>query len=106
MIVVIGRVRTDDARRAELVRIAQDVARASREEDACLGYRFYADSEDPDAYVFVEEWDSLAGLREHFGTSHIATFMAAIKDAITAPPDVDVHVVSETISLADAAASA
>jgi quinol monooxygenase YgiN len=103
MIVVIGRVRTDASKREELVRIAQEVARASREESACIGYRFYADTEEEDAYVFVEEWESLDALREHFRTPHIATFMKAIPNAIVATPDVQFHEVAQTMDIAQAA---
>ena len=85
------------------------MARASREEAACLGYRFYADTEQQDAYLFVEEWESMDALREHFGTDHIASFMGEIFDAIVGVPDVQVHEVARTMTLATpppAAASA
>ena len=104
MVVVIGRVRTDAARRERLVQIAQEVASASREEAACVGYRFYADSEQEDAYLFVEEWESMDALREHFATPHIERFMGAIFDAIVGAPEVQVHEVGRTMSLGEAAA--
>lgn len=103
MIVVVGRVQTDAEKRAELIRIGQEVARASREEAGCIGYRFYADTEREDAYVFVEEWESLAALREHFKTPHIATFMQAVQAAIVATPDVQFHEVARTYGLDDVA---
>jgi quinol monooxygenase YgiN len=101
MIVVTGRVRTDAARRAELVRIGQAVAVASREEEGCLGYRLYQDTEDENAFVFVEEWESLEILKRHFATPHIATFMRAIPEALVAPADVRFHDVARTYGLAD-----
>ncbi len=103
MVVVIGRVRTDASKREQLLRIGQEVARASREEAACLGYRFYADTELQDAYLFVEEWESMEALREHFGTDHIASFMGEIFDAIVGAPDVQVHEVARTVTLGEAA---
>jgi quinol monooxygenase YgiN len=106
MVVVIGRVRTDAARREHLLRIGQEVARASREEAGCLGYRFYADTEEEDAYLFVEEWKSMDALREHFATDHIARFMGQIFDAIVGAPDVQVHDVGRTMTLGEAAAQA
>jgi quinol monooxygenase YgiN len=103
VVVVIGRVRTDSSKREQLLRIGQEVARASREEAGCLGYRFYADTELQDAYLFVEEWESMDALREHFATAHIATFMGAIFDAIVDRPDVQVHEVGRTMTLGEAA---
>jgi quinol monooxygenase YgiN len=99
MIVVIGRVRTDSAKRDELIRIANDVVQASRGDRGCIGYRFYQEMEDEDAYLFVEEWETLEALREHFATSHIATFMQAIPAAIVGAPDVQFHEVSRTMDL-------
>jgi quinol monooxygenase YgiN len=101
MIVVVGRVRTDSARREELIRIGQTVAAASREEEDCLGYRLYEDTETPNEFVFVEEWADEAALRRHFATPHIAEFMAAIRGTLIAPPDVQFHTVASTMDLAD-----
>ena len=62
MIVVVGRAVTDDARREDFIRIAQAVARASRGEDGCRSYRVYEDTERPNEFVFVEEWESTEAL--------------------------------------------
>src|SRR5690349_11527006 len=105
MIVVIGRVRTDSEKRDELIRIANDVVQASRQDRGCIGYRFYQEMDDEDAYLFVEEWESLAALREHFQTQHIATFMQAILGAIVGTPDVQFHEVSRSMDLGNVASA-
>ncbi len=101
MIVVVGRVSTDAEKRDDLVRIGQAVARASREEAGCLAYAVYEDTEAPDRFVFVEEWESMAALQAHFATPHIAEFMRAITGAITAAPDVKFHEVANSIDLSE-----
>jgi quinol monooxygenase YgiN len=101
VIVVVGRVRTTPEKAEELIRIGQAVAQASRDEDGCLGYRFYADTEDPDAYLFVEEWESMEALQRHFTTPHIARLMQEIPDAIAGTPEVQFHEVARSIGLAD-----
>ena len=101
MIVVVGRVRADPEKRAQLIEIGQRVAVASREEAGCLNYALHQDTEDENAFVFVEEWQSEAALREHFATPHIAQFMAAIRQVIVAEPDVQFHTVASTLTLAD-----
>ena len=68
MIVVVGRVATNAEKRAELLRIGQAVATASRQEAGCLGYRLYEDTEVENDFVFIEEWESDEALRRHFGT--------------------------------------
>ncbi|HEV3129819.1 MAG TPA: putative quinol monooxygenase [Solirubrobacteraceae bacterium] len=105
MIVVVGRVQTDSEKRAELVRIGQAVAAASRQESGCISYRVYEDTERENEFVFVEEWESDEALRRHFATSHIGEFMRAIPAAVVAPPDVKFHTIASTMDLADVGAT-
>jgi quinol monooxygenase YgiN len=104
MIVVVGRVRTDDEKRESMIDVAQTVARASREEAGCINYRIYEDTEQPNEFVFVEEWADDAALQSHFATPHIAQFMGAITDTLVAPPEVNFHEISRSRSLADVTA--
>jgi quinol monooxygenase YgiN len=101
MIVVIGRVRTDPDMRAELVRLGQTLAAASRSEAGCISYRLYEDTEAENEFVFVEEWEGDEALQRHFATSHIAEFMRAVPAAVVARPDVSFHTVAHTRNLAD-----
>ena len=101
MIVVVGRVATNAEKRAELLRIGQAVAAASRQEAGCLGYRLYEDTEIENDFVFIEEWESDDALRRHFGTAHIAEFMQAFPATLTAPPDVKFHTIESSMDLAD-----
>jgi quinol monooxygenase YgiN len=104
MIVVVARVSTDAGKRAEMLEVAHRVAAASREEAGCLSYRIYEDSERPNEFVFVEEWQDDAALQQHFGTPHIAEFMRAILGTITAPPDVRFHEIASTRDLSQVSA--
>jgi quinol monooxygenase YgiN len=101
MIVVVGRVRTNADKRAELVRIGQAVAGASREEPGCISYRLYEDTELDNDFVFVEEWESSDALQQHFASAHVADFMRAIPDTIVGPPDVKFHTIERSVDLAD-----
>lgn len=101
MIVVVGRVQTDAGKRAELVRIGQAVAAASRLEPGCISYRLYEDTETKNEFVFIEEWESDDALRRHFATSHVAVLMQAIPATIVAPPDVKFHSIASSMDLAD-----
>jgi quinol monooxygenase YgiN len=103
VIVVVGRVSTDAAKRSALIEIAQRVAAASRAEEGCAEYRVYEDTEQPNEFVFVEEWDSEEALQRHFATGHIAEFMGAIRGAIVGAPDVKFHQIAGTRDLSDVA---
>lgn len=103
MIVVIGRVSTDTAKRAELIDVAQNVASASRQEDGCISYRIYEDTERANDFVFVEEWETEEALQQHFRTPHIGEFMQAIPRTIVAAPDVKFHQIASTRDLSEVA---
>ena len=105
MIVVVGRVSTDPAKRARLLEVAHEVAAASREEDGCNSYRVFEDTEQPNEFVFVEEWDTEEALQQHFRTSHIAEFMQAIPGAIVGAPDVRFHQIASTRDLSQVGAT-
>jgi len=104
MIVVVGRVSSDAEKRGELIDVAQAVARASRAEEGCIGYRFYEDTERPNEFVFVEEWVDQAALERHFETEHIRVFMGAVGGALVAPPEVKFHTIASSVDLADVSA--
>lgn len=101
MIVVVGRVSTDASKRVELVEVAQRVASASRREQGCIGYRIYEDTEQPNEFVFVEEWESEGALKEHFGTPHIAEFMDAVRGTLVSSPEVKFHTIASTRDLSE-----
>ncbi len=101
MIVVVGRVKTDEGKREELVRIGQTVAAASRQEAGCISYRLYEDTELDNEFVVVEEWENSEALQRHFATSHVADFMRAIPATVVAPPDVKFHTIESTMDLAE-----
>lgn len=54
------------------------MVRATREEAGCLDYALCQDLVDPDTLRAVEHWESLAALKAHFGTPHMAAFREAI----------------------------
>ncbi len=99
MIVVVGRVQTDASKRAELIRVGQAVAAASRTEAGCISYSLYESTESSDEFVFVEEWENDEALQSHFKTAHIAEFMQAIPATLVAPPDVRFHEISSSRDL-------
>jgi quinol monooxygenase YgiN len=102
--VVIGRVQTDADKRSDLIRIGQAVAAASREEDGCISYRLYEDTEAANEFVFVEEWDSNEALQRHFASPHIGEFMRLIPAAIVGSPDVKFHTIASTADLSNVSA--
>ena len=60
----------------------------------CVGCRLYADFEDPDAFMLVEEWSTREALDRHLTSSAFKTLVAAI-ELSTEPPTVHIDSVEQ-----------
>jgi quinol monooxygenase YgiN len=96
MIIVIARVRPQPDRRAELLAVLEEVQAASREDDGCLNYGYYANISDPDAMVAVEEWRDRAALEAHLAQPHILRLVRALGGALAEPPQIVAHEVASS----------
>ena len=96
MILVIGRVRCEAEQRDRLVELFETMQDNSRREDGCLRYGFFAAVEDPLSFVAVEEWEDRAALDRHFAQEHLAEFTRGLLAAISEPPEVAIHEVTDT----------
>jgi quinol monooxygenase YgiN len=94
MIVVTGRVQIAAEQGESFTALATEMCQRSREEDGCGGYRVYADLEQPDRYVFVEEWADEDALQRHFREQHTGVFMKGLRDVLAGPADAVFHTTS------------
>lgn len=91
VILVTGRVQVPAEHRERFIEVATEMCSRSREEDGCGGYRVYADLEQPDRYVFVEEWSDDDALQRHFVQAHTSAFMGGLRGLLGEPADVVFH---------------
>ncbi|MHB8531178.1 MAG: putative quinol monooxygenase [Solirubrobacteraceae bacterium] len=103
MILVTGRAEIPAANRARFIEIATEMCRRSREDEGCRGYRVYADLEQENRYVFIEEWADEDALQKHFAQPHTGAFMAELPGLLGGPPDALFHTVATTRRLDPAA---
>lgn len=96
MIIVIGRVSVPAENRDALVAQAEKMQEASREEDGCIRYEFFAAVADPLSFIAVEEWRDREALDAHFAQPHLAEFSAALGELLADPPEVAIHEVAGT----------
>jgi quinol monooxygenase YgiN len=96
VIVVTGRAHVPAEHRARFVEVATEMCARSREDDGCGGYRVYEDLEQPDRYVFVEEWANEGALQRHFAQPHTGAFMRGLGGLLEGPPDVVFHTTSSS----------
>ena len=91
VIVVTGRARVPAENRARFIEVATAMCASSRADEGCSGYRVYEDLEQPDHYVFLEEWADEDSLQRHFGQPHTGVFMRDLAGLLAGPADVVFH---------------
>jgi len=96
LLLVIGRVRCAADHRESLVALFERMQEASRREDGCLRYGFFAAVEDPLGFVAVEEWADREALDRHFGQPHLHEFARGLGPLVSEPPEVLIHEVAAT----------
>lgn len=94
MIVVTGRVQVPPEAREPFIEVARKMCRHSREDEGCSGYRVYADLEQDDRYVIVEEWADDEALQKHFAQAHTREFLTALGPLLGEPADAIFHTTS------------
>ena len=55
---------------------------AVRREDGCRRYDYFLDTQDPDAILLVEDWDTTAQQQAHVQTPHMALFQTFKPDYV------------------------
>ena len=96
MLLVIGRVRCEADKRDELVVLLARMQEASRAEEGCIRYGFFAAVEDPLSFVAVEEWAGREALDRHFAQPHLQEFARGLLEVVSVPPEVAIHEVAGT----------
>ena len=104
MILVIGRVRCEEANRAALIEALAGMQDVSRKEGGCVRYGFFAAVEDPLSFVAVEEWADREALDRHIAEPHLQEFAAKLLELVSERPEVAIHDIARTSDFPGAAA--
>lgn len=99
MIVVSGVIRVAASSQGAAREAALEVAQATRREDGCISYAFYADLEQEGAFRVFEEWKDDAALAAHFKTPHMARFREKLSKLEFISREVHRYVVTESSQL-------
>ncbi|MGH8832232.1 MAG: putative quinol monooxygenase [Polaromonas sp.] len=73
---IIGMVYGKPEKRDELIALLASFVAPTRAEAGCIEYQFHVSQEDPNAFMFYENWASREALAEHLDTPHIAPILA------------------------------
>jgi quinol monooxygenase YgiN len=64
----------------------------TRHEVGCIEYRLHQDNQDPEIFIFYENWESLSCLNHHLDSPHYKSYVAAVTNMIK---DKTVHKMTE-----------
>ena len=96
MLLVVGRVRCEPEQREGLIAQLQKMQDASRREEGCIRYGFFAAVEDAHSFIAVEEWENREALDRHFAEPHLQSFATKLLELVSERPEVAIHDVSDT----------
>lgn len=54
----------------------------TRHELGCIEYRLHQDIQNPEIFIFYENWESLSCLNQHLESSHYKSYVVAVTNMI------------------------
>src|SRR5512141_2407929 len=85
-------------RRRDLLKTMKGMLEPARVERGCLSYRLYADVEDRNAFVLVEEWATQKDLERHISQNSQRRLLA-LMDLLSEQPELRFNTVSHTAGM-------
>jgi len=99
MIVVVGYITIDPAKRTEIEAAIAAVVTATTAEDGNIDYRYSHDVLEANRINIVEFWESEDAMNFHMGTQHLADFMTVAGGAIAGPVEIVRHDISSSTKI-------
>ncbi len=85
-------------KRQELLQTIGMLAGTVRKEHGCRTYDFYIDTENADAFLLMEEWDTEEDFDRHVRTAAFSALLGALT-LLNNRPDVRINAVAETAGM-------
>ena len=95
MIIVIGGVTVRPETLDEALALSKQHVKRSRQEAGCVSHQVTLDAEEPNRLVFVERWQDMDALQQHFQVPASSDFVTAIADMATSGPEMHLYESSE-----------
>ena len=86
-------------KREELLKLLQSFVEPSRSEPACVDYHLHVSNDDPNLFVFYENWRTRKELDEHLQTPILTSFWSRRLDLLEKDVDDQVYHHAERTSL-------
>ena len=91
MIIVIGTVTVREDALEDAIELSQQHVNRSRQETGCISHAVHIDSEDPNRLVFVERWEDMEHLQQHFRVPESGEFVQKMAALATVAPTMELY---------------
>jgi quinol monooxygenase YgiN len=85
---IIGTVVARDETREELRKILSAQVAPTRAEAGCVNYDFHVDADDPNIFMFYENWRDKADLDAHLETPHLQPLFGRLDELLARPVEI------------------
>ena len=85
---IIGLVVAKDETREELRELLRAQVAPTRAEPGCINYDFHVDAEDPNVFMFYENWKSKADLDAHLKVPHLKPLIDRVDSLLARPVEI------------------
>jgi len=85
---IIGMVVAKPEKREELRAILAAQVVPARAEPGCINYEFHVDAEDPNTFMFYENWRGAADLDAHLRMPHLKPLQSRVDELLSRPVEI------------------
>ncbi|MBN1333626.1 MAG: antibiotic biosynthesis monooxygenase [Synergistales bacterium] len=80
MIQVVAKALVKEEKIGEYKEVAYTLIEMTRKEKGCISYELFQDRDDPRIMTFIERWQDMESLEEHFQAEHFKSLVPQLKD--------------------------
>ncbi len=95
MVIFTLRMKVPGGKRKDFLDSARLITGPTQIQPGCISCRFYQDVDDPDAILFVEEWESREGLDRHIKSDQYRIILS-LMELSTNAPEIKFNTISKT----------
>jgi quinol monooxygenase YgiN len=95
MVIVIGSVTVRADVLTEALQLSQQHVNRSRAEPGCISHGVFVDAENPNRLVFLERWEKMEDLEQHFQVPESSEFVTRMAELAEVAPAMNLFQASE-----------
>jgi quinol monooxygenase YgiN len=91
LVILAARFQIKPEKRADFLALAEEAIARTQEEPGVISYNLYEDPNEPNSFIFFEQWKSRQSLDVHLAADYTATLLAQFGDFVESEPSTKVY---------------